>query len=98
MPKKVKFERAWAYAPDVRTHLRFPPGEYVVGEDIDADAARRGIESGACLEIKGGGSNDSGGSLGDMTKAELIAFAEANGIEVNARGKKADILAAVTAA
>lgn len=32
-----------------------------------------------------------------MTKAELIAYAEANGIEVDAKSRKAEIIAAIKA-
>lgn len=35
--------------------------------------------------------------LEDMTKAELIAYAEANGIEVDAKSRKAEIIAAIKA-
>ncbi len=35
--------------------------------------------------------------LEDMTKAELIAYAEANGIEVEAKSRKAEIIAAIKA-
>lgn len=35
--------------------------------------------------------------LESMTKAELIAYAEANGIEVDAKSRKAEIIAAIKA-
>lgn len=35
--------------------------------------------------------------LEDMTKAELVAYAEANGIEVDAKSRKAEIIAAIKA-
>ena len=35
--------------------------------------------------------------LESMTKAELIAYAEANGIEVEAKSRKAEIIAAIKA-
>ena len=35
--------------------------------------------------------------LESMTKAELVAYAEANGIEVDAKSRKAEIIAAIKA-
>lgn len=36
--------------------------------------------------------------LGDMTKAELVEYAESNGLDVDTGQKKADLLAAIEAA
>lgn len=41
---------------------------------------------------------DTGKSLDDMTKAELVEYAEKNGITVDKEARKADIIAAIEAA
>ncbi len=63
-----------------------------LGDKLEETLDESGTES------QDGGENDAPKSVGDMSKAELIAHAEKNQIEIDASAKKADILAAITAA
>lgn len=90
---KLKFNRAYSYAPDVRTVLSWPVGEH----DVPRDLARQCIEAGAAQEIKASAPAGGSGDLSGLKKAELVAYAEQRGVEIDAKATKADIIAAFEA-
>ncbi|OHV85791.1 hypothetical protein LCM4579_00005 [Ensifer sp. LCM 4579] len=82
--------------------------QFVKGEKPDVSAsefgrlkrAKAAVLAGAETSepVEGNQGGDKGESLDDMTKAELLAYAEANQIEVDPKAAKAVVLATIKAA
>ena len=67
--------------------------------DRNRAGARSGARSGGITELLAEPEPDDAVALSDMTKAELLAYAESHGIEgVSSSMLKADIYAAIVAA